>query len=71
MKTLKLLFVTCTVFVMITSLTSCLILLPTDHHDHGKHKGWDKKKSNQPTIIIHNDDHHKGKSHGKGKGKKH
>lgn len=54
--------------LLIISTTSCLVLVPTERHDNGKHKGW-YKNSNNPHNPNH-DNEHKGDKKNKRKHRK-
>lgn len=68
MKTFLKIVASATLILLFLTATSCVVLVPTERHDNGKHKGWFKTPHHQSPSKENG----KGnKGHSKGKHKKH
>ena len=59
--------------LLLFSATSCVVLVPAQHHDNGKHKGWYKSPNNPHNSSPKKDKENQGQNQNKTKGnnKKH
>lgn len=73
MKVFLKMVVSATIVLLLFLGTSCILFVPTQHHDNGKHKGWYKKSNNphNPSSPMEgeeeNQDRNKNNSKGKNK----